>query len=51
MFVEEMGRLCPVKHIPKGIYRFNSHAEMNEYDIDCTVNAMKKLRRKRHEHV
>jgi len=51
LFIEEMGKLCPVKHIPKGVYHFKSHDEMNRHEMDCIVNAMKKLQKKRHRHV
>ncbi len=51
LFTEEMGKLCPVKQVPKGVYHFKGHDEMNKHEMDCVVKAMKKMKKERCEHV
>ena len=33
--------------IPKGVYRFKSHEEANQFDLDCLIQKMSKTSRER----
>jgi hypothetical protein len=39
-FNESMARLSKTRYIPKGVYRFSSHAQANQHDQDCLARAM-----------
>ena len=39
-FNEAIARLALTTFIPKGVYRFKSHAEANRHEIDCLVRGM-----------
>jgi hypothetical protein len=39
-FSETISRLAPSTFIPKGVYRFRSHAEANRHGQDCLVRGM-----------
>lgn len=34
-------------HIPKGIYRFKTHEEANEFDLQCLAKHMARIARER----
>ena len=42
-FNEAVTRISNTAFIPKGVYRFVSHLEANQYDQDCLVRAMVSL--------
>ena len=42
-FSETVNRLSNMSYIPKGVYRFASHALANEHDQACLVRAMVEL--------
>jgi hypothetical protein len=35
--------------IPKGVYRFKTHAEANQHQMDCLANGMAYVARARHQ--
>ena len=39
-FNEAVARLAPTTFIPKGVYRFRSHAEANQHELSCLVRGM-----------
>lgn len=48
-FNDEMQRLPTgdSSFIPKGVYRFKTHAEANQHQLDCLAQGMAKLARER----
>ena len=39
-FSEAMSRLAPSTFVPKGVYRFKTHADANQHQQDCLVRGM-----------
>jgi hypothetical protein len=47
-FCESVARLSATGHVPKGIYRFRTHAQANQHEQDCLVQMMAQLAANRH---
>ena len=39
-FSEAMSTLAPSTFVPKGVYRFKTHADANQHQQDCLVRGM-----------
>ncbi len=46
-FSETIAHLAPSTFVPKGVYRYKTHAEANRHEQDCLVRGMGQLAAKR----
>ena len=46
-FSEALSALAPSTFVPKGVYRFKSHADANQHQQDCLVRGMALLAARR----
>jgi hypothetical protein len=42
-FNETVAQLAPSSHMPKGVYRYQSHEAANRHQEDCLVRGMARL--------
>lgn len=46
-FSEALSALAPSTFVPKGVYRFKTHADANQHQQDCLVRGMGMLAARR----